>query len=54
MEGHVHLMLSCSPNIAPSKVVQLIKGGSSEMIEEYFPYLKNNIGDNIFGEQDTL
>jgi len=24
------------------------------MIEEYFPYLKNNIGDNIFGEQDTL
>ncbi len=23
MEDHVHLMLSCSPNIAPSKIVQL-------------------------------
>ena len=40
MEDHVHLVVSCNPNIAPCKIVQLLKGRTSKMIQEEFPYLK--------------
>jgi len=37
MEDHVHLLLSASPTLAPSKIAQLIKGGSSAWIHDTFP-----------------
>jgi putative transposase len=37
---HIHLLLSCPPSIAPSKVVQYLKGRSSRLLQEEFPALK--------------
>ena len=37
---HVHMLISCSPVIAPAKIVQYIKGRSSRMLQEEFPELK--------------
>ncbi|EOR25254.1 transposase IS200-family protein [Clostridium sartagoforme AAU1] len=37
---HVHMLLSCPPSIAPSKVVQYLKGRSSKLIQDEFPELK--------------
>lgn len=37
---HVHLLLSCLPSIAPSKLVQYLKGRSSRLLQEQFPELK--------------
>ena len=36
---HVHLLLSIPANVALSKAVQLIKGGSSHWLKETFPKL---------------
>lgn len=50
MEDHVHLMLSSSPSIAPSKIVQLLKGRSSKMIQEEIPEIKKKYwGQHIWG-----
>ena len=46
VEDHVHLLLGASPTLAPSKIAQLIKGGSSSWIHDTFPQLKS------FGWQD--
>jgi putative transposase len=40
IEDHVHILLGARPKIAPSKAVQLIKGGSSKWIHETFPRLR--------------
>ena len=40
MEDHVHMMISCPPSIAPSKIVQLLKGRSSKIIQDEFPEIK--------------
>jgi putative transposase len=37
---HVHMLISCPPTLAPSKIVQYLKGRSSKMIQEEFPELK--------------
>ncbi|WP_144879971.1 MULTISPECIES: IS200/IS605 family transposase, partial [Paenibacillus] len=37
---HIHLLLSCPPSLAPSKVVQYLKGRSSRLLQEEFPELK--------------
>ena len=39
-KDHVHLLLSCPPSLAPSKVVQYLKGRSSRLIQKEFPQLK--------------
>ena len=39
-KDHVHLLLSCPPTIAPSKIVQYLKGRSSRLIQDEFPELK--------------
>ncbi len=50
---HVHLLVSCPPSIAPSKLVQYLKGRSSRLIQEEFQELKN-IGGNIYGQEDIF
>ncbi len=37
---HVHLLLSCPPDMAPAKIVQLLKGRSSRLLQDEFPSLK--------------
>lgn len=39
-KDHVHMLIGCSPNIAPSKIVQYLKGRSSRLIQGEFPELK--------------
>ncbi len=31
---HIHLLVSCPPNMAPSKLVQYLKGRSSRLLQE--------------------
>lgn len=37
---HVHLLISCPPTIAPSKIMQYLKGRSSKMLQEEFKELR--------------
>ncbi|EHQ89553.1 IS200/IS605 family transposase [Desulfosporosinus youngiae] len=37
---HVHLLLSCPATLAPSKIVQYLKGRSSHLMQDQFPELK--------------
>ena len=37
---HVHLLVSCPASLAPSKIVQYLKGRSSHLIQDEFPTLK--------------
>jgi putative transposase len=47
---HIHLLLSCPPSIAPSKVVQYLKGRSSRLLQEEFQDLKKRYwGQHLWG-----
>jgi REP element-mobilizing transposase RayT len=46
MDDHVHLLLEIPPKYAPSKIVQVLKGGSSKWIHDTFLELR------AFGWQD--
>ena len=37
---HVHLLLSCPPNLSVSQIVQYLKGRSSKLLQEEFKELK--------------
>ena len=37
---HVHLLLSCPPNMAVSKIVQYLKGRSSRLLQEEYKVLQ--------------
>ena len=37
---HVHMLVSCPSDLAPSKIVQYLKGKSSRLIQDEFPELK--------------
>ena len=39
-KDHVHMLVSCPPTMAPSKIVQLLKGRSSKLIQEEFEELR--------------
>jgi len=39
-KDHVHMLLSCPPTLAASKIVQLLKGRSSKMMQEEFEELR--------------
>lgn len=39
-KDHIHLLLSCRPSIAPSKILQYLKGRSSRLLQDEFPELK--------------
>lgn len=39
-KDHVHLLLSCPPELSPSKIAQYIKGRSSRLLQREFPHLK--------------
>ncbi len=37
---HVHLLLSCPPDLAVSKIVQYLKGRSSRLLQDEYPSLQ--------------
>ncbi len=39
-KDHIHLLLSCPPSIAPSKILPYLKGRSSRLLQDEFPELK--------------
>jgi putative transposase len=39
-KDHVHMLLACPPDMAPSKIMQYLKGRSSRLIQDEFPELK--------------
>lgn len=39
-KDHIHLLISCPPSLAPSKMMQYLKGRSSRLLQEQFPELK--------------
>lgn len=45
---HVHVLVRLKPDISLSKVLQYFKGGSSKIIREEFPELKEFLWGNSF------
>ncbi|MFT8319904.1 MAG: IS200/IS605 family transposase [Bacillus sp. (in: firmicutes)] len=39
-KDHIHLLLSCPLSMAPSKIMQYLKGRSSRLLQDQFPELK--------------
>lgn len=39
INDHIHMLLGAPPTLAPSKIAQLVKGGSSAWIHDTFPAL---------------
>jgi putative transposase len=39
-KDHVHMLISCPASLAPSKIMQYLKGRSSRLIQDDFPELK--------------
>jgi putative transposase len=49
-KDHVHMLLSCPPTIAPSKVMQMLKGRSSRIMQEEFEELRKRYwGQHLWG-----
>ena len=49
IEDHVHLLLGAPATLAPCKIAQLIKGGSSAWIHDTFPDLKGFAWQDGYG-----
>ena len=49
IEDHVHLLLGAPASLAPSKIAQLIKGGSSAWIHDTFPNMKGFAWQDGYG-----
>ncbi len=49
VEDHVHVLLGASPTLAPSKIAQMVKGGSSAWIHDTFPDMKAFAWQDGFG-----
>jgi hypothetical protein len=49
---HIHRLLSAPPHLAPAKIVQYIKGGSSRKLQEESPdlraLLETPVGEGVF------
>jgi putative transposase len=49
-EDHVHLLLSCPPELSVSKIVQYLKGRSSHLLQDEYPQLKKRYwGQHLWG-----
>ena len=51
MTDHVHILIQIKPNKSVSKVLQILKGGTSRVIREEFPELKEFLwGDSLWAD----
>lgn len=51
-QDHVHLYIGAGPNGAPSEIMKVIKGGTSNKIRELFPDLDEIYWGATFGLMD--
>src|SRR5690625_2202938 len=51
---HIHLLISCPPSLAPSKIMQYLKGRSSRLLQDGFPELKKKYWVSIYGQEDIF
>ena len=52
-KDHVHMLLSCPPTLAPSKIMQLLKGRSSKIMQEEFEELRKRYwGQHLWATGD--
>lgn len=49
IENHIHILILAKPKIAPSQIVQWLKGESSRWIQETFPELNKFSWQDGFG-----
>ena len=49
IEDHVHVLLGAPATLAPAKITQLIKGGSSAWIHETFPRMRGFAWQDGYG-----
>lgn len=47
---HIHVLLSCPPELSPAKIMQYVKGASSRKLQAEFPHLKKRYwGQHLWG-----
>ncbi|WP_083731665.1 transposase [Virgibacillus pantothenticus] len=51
-KDHIHLLLSCPPRLAPSKIMQYLKGRSSLLLQDPFSDLKKRYWDSISRQEN--
>ena len=49
IEDHIHILLGAPATLAPSKIAQLIKGGSSAWIHDTFPKMRGFAWQDGYG-----
>jgi len=49
MEDHIHLLIMAPPTLSPSKMVPLVKGGSSKWIHDTFPQMQDFAWQDGYG-----
>ena len=49
IEDHIHMLVGAPPTMAPSKIAQLVKGGSSAWIHETFGDLRHFAWQDGYG-----
>ncbi len=49
VEDHIHALVMAPPTLAPSKIAQLLKGGSSLWLHTEFPALRNFAWQDGYG-----
>jgi REP element-mobilizing transposase RayT len=49
VEDHVHVLLGAPATLAPSKIAQLLKGGSSAWVHDSFPRMKSFAWQDGYG-----
>ena len=50
MPDHIHLLLSAPPNVAVSKIVNILKGNTSRQLRLVFPYLKKIVYKSLWAD----
>lgn len=50
-KDHVHILVSCPPNMAPSEIMRRIKGRTSAKLFEEYPQIKKKYWGGISGRE---
>ena len=49
LDDHIHLLIMAPPTLSPSKMLQLVKGGSSKWIHDTFPRMRDFAWQDGYG-----
>ena len=54
ISDYIHLLISAPPSLSVAQIMQYLKGRSSKKLQEEFPELRKQFGDNICGRLDIF